>query len=210
MPAEIELKLSIAPENVAKLTRIKQLKSASRGRAVTTKLYSIYYDTAEFALRDQGAALRLRRAGSRWGQTLKTAGRVDAGPHQPDELETPLPAQILNYTVLSRSNAAPVLADPQLPLKLRPVFVTEFKRTMRLLEPVAGSMIELCLDRGVVSAQDAQLPISEIELELKSGPPSALLDFALGLLEHVPLRLEAASKAERGYALAAGLHAAPV
>jgi triphosphatase len=210
VPVEIELKLSIRPENAAKLARIKQLKSASRGRAVTTKLYSIYYDTPEFTLRDQGVALRLRRAGSRWVQTLKTAGRVEAGLHQRDELETPLPAQILNYTVLARSNAAPVLADPELPLKLRPVFVTEFKRTTRQLAPAAGSKIELCLDRGAVSAEDAQLPISEIELELKSGPPSALLDFALGLLEHVPLRLEPASKAERGYALAAGLLAAPV
>jgi triphosphatase len=210
MSAEIELKLSISPENVARLARFKYLKSASRRRAVTAKLYSIYYDTPEFALRDQGVALRLRRAGSRWVQTLKTAGRVEAGLHQREELETPLPAQILNYTVLSRSNAAPVLADPALPFKLRPVFVTEFKRTTRQLAPVAGSKIEFCLDRGVVSTEDAQLPISEIELELKSGPPSALLDFALGLLEHVPLRLEAASKAERGYALAAGLLAAPV
>jgi inorganic triphosphatase YgiF len=210
MPAEIELKLSISPENVPKLARIQQLKSATRGRAVTTKLYSIYYDTPEFALRDQGAALRLRRAGSRWVQTLKTAGRVEAGLHQRDELETPLPAQILNYTVLAQSNAVPLLADPELPLKLRPVFVTEFKRTTRQLEPVAGSKIEFCLDRGAVSAGDARLPISEIELELKSGPPLALLDFALGLLEQVPLRLEAASKAERGYALAEGLLAAPV
>src|ERR1700675_4728872 len=133
MPAEIELKLSIAPENVARLARIKQLKSASRGRAVTTKLYSIYYDTPEFALRDQGAALRLRRAAARWVQTLKTAGRVEAGLHQRDELETSLPAQIVNFTVLAQSDAAPVLADPELPLKLRPVFVTEFKRTTRQL-----------------------------------------------------------------------------
>ena len=128
----------------------------------------------EFALRDQGAALRLRGAqDARWVQTLKTAGRVEAGLHQRDELETPLPAQILNYTVLAQSDAVPVLADPELPLKLRPVFVTEFKRTTRQLEPVAGSKIEFCLDRGAVSAGDAQLPISEIELELKSGPPVA-------------------------------------
>jgi inorganic triphosphatase YgiF len=210
MPAEIELKLSIAPEHIPAVGRIAQLKSASRGRAVTRSLYSIYYDTAELALRDQGAALRLRRTGSHWIQTLKTAGRVEAGLHQREELETPVPAQILNYTVLAQSNAAPLLADPELPLKLRPVFVTDFKRTTRLLQLDAGTQIEFCLDRGAVSAGDVHIPISEIELELKSGPPVALLDFALGLLETVPLRLEAASKAERGYALAAGLLAAPV
>jgi hypothetical protein len=137
MPTEVELKLAIAPEDVPRLARSPQLKSASVGRAVTTNLYSIYYDTPEGALRDQGAALRLRRAGSRWMQTLKTDGRVEGGLHQREEIETPLPAQILNYTVLAKSGAVPILADPQLPLKLQPVFVTQFKRTTRQLEPVA-------------------------------------------------------------------------
>lgn len=210
MPAEIELKLAIAPEHVDRLARIPMLKSAARGRAVTRNVYSIYYDTPELILREQGAALRLRRVGKRWIQTLKSGGRVEGGLHQRDELETTLPAQILNYPVLARSGAAPVFADPQLPLKLRPVFVTEFKRTTRELEPAPGSRIELCLDRGLVSAGDVQMPISEIELELKSGSPVQLLDFALRLLEHIPLRLEAASKAERGYALASGATAAPV
>src|SRR5262249_36322855 len=146
MPSEIELKLSIAPEHVAALSRAAVLKNASRGRAVTRSLYSIYYDTPEFALREQGAALRLRRIGSHWIQTLKTAGRVEAGLHQRDELETPVPAQILNYTALAQSNAVPLLADTDLPLKLRPIFVTDFKRTTRLLQLVAGTQIEFCLD----------------------------------------------------------------
>jgi triphosphatase len=210
MPTEVELKLAIAPEDVPRLARLPQLKSVSIGRAVTTNLYSIYYDTPEHALREQGAALRLRRAGSRWMQTLKTDGRVEGGLHQREEIETPLPAQLLNYTVLSKSGVAPVLADPELPLKLQPVFVTQFKRTTRQLEPVAGSRIEFCLDRGAISTGSEQVPISEIELELKGGSPVHLLDFALGLLEQVPLRLEAASKAERGYDLAAGVAAAPV
>ena len=155
-------------------------------------------------------ALRLRRIGARWLQTLKTAGRVEAGLHQREELETPVPAQILNYPALAQSGAAAVFADPGLPLRLQPVFATDFKRTSRQLEPTAGTEIEFCLDRGAISAGAAQVPISEIELELKSGSPEQLLQFALGLLETVPLRLEPASKAERGYALVAGLTAAPV
>ncbi len=210
MPAEIELKLAISAHDVPRLARVPLLKSASRGRAITSRVYSIYYDTSEFALRDQGVALRLRRTGSHWLQTLKTAGRVEAGLHQREEIETPVPAQILNYPALAQSGAAAVLADPALPLRLQPVFVTDFRRTTRQLEPAAGTEIEFCLDRGAISAGTAQLPVSEIELELKSGPPEQLLDFALELLERVPLRLESASKAQRGYALAAGLTAAPV
>src|SRR5205807_4715008 len=55
------------------------------------------------------------------------------------------------------------------------------------------------------------------ELELKSGPPTALYDVALDLLAVAPVRLEWRSKAERGYRLASGepetiaaAHAAPL
>src|SRR5262249_1187474 len=126
------------------------------------------------------------------------------------EIETPVPAQILNYPVLAESGVAEVLADPELPYRLRPVFVTDFRRTTRHLQPVPGTEIEVCVDRGTISAGAAELPLSELELELKSGTPDQLRQFALGLLERVPLRLEAASKAQRGYALAAGLTAGPV
>ena len=211
MPAEIELKLSISPENVPKLARIQQLKSATRGRAVTTKLYSIYYDTPEFALRDQGAALRLRRAGSRWVQTLKTAGRVEAGLHQRDELETPAagPDPQLHRAgpVQRRARCWPIPSSRSSCARCSSRS-SSAPRASSSLSPAPGSSFAWIAARSL--AGDAQLPISEIELELKSGPPLALLDFALGLLEQVPLRLEAASKAERGYALAEGLLAAPV
>lgn len=210
MAAEIELKLAISPHDIPKLARIPLLKSPSRGDVTTSHVFSIYYDTPDFELRDQSVALRLRRVGARWMQTLKTAGRVEAGLHEREEIETPVPAQILNYPVLAESGVAEVLADPKLPYRLRPVFVTDFRRTTRHLQPVAGTEIEVCLDRGTISAGGSQLPVSELELELKSGAPDQLLQLALGLLERVPLRLEAASKAQRGYALAAGLTAGPV
>ena len=210
MALEVELKLSIAPHDAAVLARAAPLKSAAVARATVARLYSIYYDTPQFALRESGVALRLRRTGRRWVQTLKSAGRVDGGLHQRDEIETPLAAQIINYRALSESNLAQVLTDPQLPLQLAPVFVSDFKRTTRLLEPAPGTRIELCLDRGTITAGSAQVPISEVELELKTGAPVHLIDLALALLEHVPMRLEPASKAERGYALAAGSPSLPV
>jgi len=210
VPLEVELKLSIAPQDVGALARAAPIKTATLGRATTSRLYSVYYDTPQFALRENKVALRMRRTGKRWVQTLKTAGRVDAGLHQREEIETPLAAQILNYRALSESNAAPILADPQLPLQLAPVFVTDFKRTARQLQPAIGTQIELALDRGTITAGAAQAPISEVELELKSGPPAHLIDLALALLDQVPMRLAPASKAERGYALAAGIAPTPV
>ena len=151
MPLEVELKLSITADHATALSRAAPLKAAAVGRASTAHLYSIYYDTPKFDLRDSGVALRLRRAGKRWVQTIKSGGRVDAGLHQREEIETPLAAQIINYRVLAESGLADILSEPQLPLQLAPVFVTDFKRTTRILEPAAGTRIELCLDRGTIT-----------------------------------------------------------
>jgi inorganic triphosphatase YgiF len=207
---EIELKLSIAPEDARRLGRVPSVRAASRGRARTRTLHSVYFDTPDFRLQREGVALRLRRDGTRWTQTLKSGGRVQGGLHLREELEVAVPAQILNYHALAASGVSPVFADPGLRASLQPVFTTGFRRTLRRLEPVPGTHVELCIDMGEISAGSATVPISEIELELQAGRPEALLDLAQALLADIPLRLEPASKAQRGYALAAGTARAPV
>lgn len=201
---EIELKLAASPENLERLLRSPVIRHAARGRAHTRSLTSVYYDTPDFALLHEGVALRLRRDGRRWAQTIKAAGKVQGGLHLRDELETPVPAQILNFHALAASGMSRVFEDQALRAELRPLFATEFRRTLRDLEPQAGLRIELAVDVGHIRAGPAGAAISEAELELKEGAPEVLLDFALTLLEQVPLRLEPASKAQRGYALVAG------
>src|SRR5512143_830578 len=75
---ETELKLHISAEHLQQLKRHPFLRSLSSGRAKTQKLYSIYYDTADLELRRQAMALRLRRVGRQWIQTLKGGGQVSA------------------------------------------------------------------------------------------------------------------------------------
>jgi triphosphatase len=101
---------------------------------------------------------------------------------------------------------------------LRRVFTTSVTRTVIEIEPYPSTRIEAAIDEGEIRTADGSgvEPISEIELELKSGDPAALFDVALRLLEAAPVRIETRSKAERGYQLlgAAGLpqavHAEPV
>src|SRR5690242_18506065 len=50
----------------------------------------------------------------------------------------------------------------------------------------------------------SSLPVTEMELELKSGNVQALYQLGLDLLGSVPLALETASKAERGFRLLTG------
>ena len=197
MIVETELKLHISPEHMQKLKRHPWLRSLSAARASTLKLYSIYYDTADLELRRSAMALRLRRVGKQFLQTLKGGGQVSAGLHQRNEWETPVPSGQLDFEALKACGG-------ELPhgvrSRLQPVFVTDFSRNMRLLD-FEGAQIELCMDSGEIRAGESSCPISELELELKSGSPQRLFELALALLDIVPLEVEHTSKAEYGYLL---------
>jgi inorganic triphosphatase YgiF len=197
MAVETELKLHISPGHLLKLKRHPLIRSLSDGRARTLKLYSIYYDTADLELHRREMALRLRRVGRQWLQTLKGGGQVSAGLHQRNEWETPVPAEQLDLAALKAVGG-------ELPggirNRLQPVFVTDFTRNVRLLD-FEGAQIELCMDSGEIRAGQSSCPISEVELELKSGSPLLLFKLALELLDIVPLQVEHTSKAEYGYLL---------
>src|SRR5665811_2520902 len=138
MAVETELKLRIAPEQLARLRRHALLKAHSVTRPVTRRLYNIYYDTPKLDLHKSEMALRLRHAGRQWLQTLKGGGSVKAGLHQRNEWEMPVSGPALDFSLLTEV-AGPQAAewDEHLPKslrkKLQPVFVTDFSRTSRML-----------------------------------------------------------------------------
>lgn len=205
---EIELKLSITPADAARIGRLPLVRAAAIGRTHTRRLHTIYYDTPEHALQRAGVALRLRKDGARWVQTLKGGGRVEAGLHERNEVESRVSGPFLDQAMLD-ANLDGELADPAARAHLQPLFVTEFRRRLRVLEPVPGTRIELCVDDGSISTATRSLPMHEIELELKAGSALTLIDFADALVQALPLRLEPASKAARGYLLTSEAGAAP-
>ena len=198
MSVETELKLHIAPEHLIRLKCHPLLKNLSIERATTRKLYNVYYDTAKLELRRHEMALRLRRMGKQWLQTLKTGGGVHAGLHQRNEWEMSVSGEALDYEALKACGGMNLTHS--LRKKLRPIFVTEFSRSIRLVA-FNGAEIELSMDSGEVRAGERCSPISELELELKSGEPLQLFKLALVLFDIVPLEVEHISKAEYGYRL---------
>ena len=70
--------------------------------------------------------------------------------------------------------------------------------------------IEVALDDGFLFAGDRREPTHEIELELKTGEPAALIEFGLALLDALPLKLGVLSKARRAALLLSGEPPAPV
>ncbi|MDP2144360.1 MAG: CHAD domain-containing protein [Gallionella sp.] len=206
MAVETELKLRIAPEHLARLKRHALLKTHQVERPVTRRLYNIYYDTPRLDLHHAAMALRLRRVGGQWLQTLKGGGEIQAGLHQRNEWEIPVGGEALEFPPSPEWDAH---LPPSLRKKLRPVFVTDFMRTTRLLD-WQGARIEVCLDHGEIRTEQRSLPICELELELKSGDTSSLFELALDILDVVPCELEVVNKAEYGFRLLEGRADSPV
>jgi len=164
----------------------------------SARLVSTYYDTPDRALARRGSILRVRRSGRHFVQTVKSeaeAGNITRGEWE-DIVggEHPDPAALQTGAFLT----------PEIAGELRPLFRTEVTRTTIPLALEPATRIEVAIDRGRIRNGDdtPPAPISEVELELKSGAPAALYDIALKLLHVAPLRLEPRSKAERGYRLA--------
>lgn len=198
MVVETELKLRIAPGQLARLKRSALLKALQVARPATRRLHNIYFDTPKLELHQANMALRLRHIGRQWLQTLKGGGSVQAGLHQRNEWEVPVAGEALDLDALEAVGGMHLAQAVR--KRLRPVFVTDFSRTTRMLD-FEGAQIELSMDSGEIRAGRSARTISELELELKSGESLQLFRMALALLDVVPLEVEHTSKAEYGYRL---------
>lgn len=202
---EIELKLALDPSANDALRQHPLLAAHADGDAHDAQLVARYFDTSDFYLRQHGAGLRVRKVDGAWIQTMKAGGSVQAGLHSRHEWEGPVSRawpQLgkLKKLINSDGDWAALLDAPDLAERLQAQFAVRVDRRTWHLR-VDDADIEMVLDVGAVEHNGAADPINEIELELKSGQPRALYDFALRLLDDLPLRLENSNKAERGYAL---------
>jgi triphosphatase len=204
-PVEIELKLALPPQQAGKFLK---LMARRRSVPVQQNLVTRYFDTPDFALSAQGVALRVRRVGRRWVQTLKTEGERRGGLSQRAEYEIGVTRGTPDWARFPE--AAQALVPEAVRAQLVPVFETHFSRTAWLVGGRGGARVEVALDVGEVHAGSRRQPICEIELELKAGQPDALFALAQGWatqLDCMPLDI---SKAERGVRLAHDQAARPV
>jgi len=205
---ETELKLLISPDDLNRIRRHPLLTRGGRG--ATRKLRTIYFDTPDLDLRRRGVALRVRRDGRRWVQTIKSGGSAQGGLQRRLEVESRVSGPRPDFLAIREEGLARLFSSKQRREQLKAVFVTEISRTTCLLRPAPGTVIEACIDHGRVRAGDRVEPVCELELELKSGAVSELYRFALQLLDQISLRVGIRSKAERGYALCRNERLLPV
>lgn len=210
MGVETELKLLVEPGALRKVAALAAVRSRKAGRARTEQLLTRYYDTPDRALEQAGMALRVCRSGNAWVQTVKTAGSGLAGLQARGEWEARLDDAAPSLQAVKSTPAFKVLGGGRGFKSLLPVFETDFQRILQPLSFADGSTCDLCLDSGAVKSGKRSSPISEIELELTHGQAARLFELAEEMLDAVPLRIGRASKAERGYALAARGRELPV
>ncbi len=216
-PVEIELKLAIDPAATAALRGHPAIRAIARARPRTAEVVSTYYDTPDCRLQRAGVALRLRRDGRRWLMTVKGAPLPDGatGVVVRPEFEWPLARPQIDAMRLATTPWRAVFAKAMRKGGLAPGFATTFRRTSVPLAFPDGTTATLAIDLGRLDAPAREgrpatwAGIAEIELELGHGDAARLVELATALAADVPLAPEPRSKAERGYALAAGRADAP-
>lgn len=203
MQKETEIKLRVSRETLAALRDHPLLKKRNKSGWERLELFNQYFDTPERDLANAKVALRLRRDGDAIIQTLKTRGQSVAGLSERNEYNWDLPKAKLDLKKLDGECWPEALAELD-KKTIKPAFTTDFVRERAEIAWGRGKakvVIEAALDLGRVIAGKQEEEICELELELREGDPSALLELAAELAATLPLMPCDISKAERGYRL---------
>lgn len=189
MGRELETKFAAAPETLARLAH-------DAGELTELSMHTRYYDTPSGALHKRKWTLRVREENGVPICTLKTP-RADGSR---GEWETPCADLVAAAPVLA-ALGAPKELETLTREGLRETCGARFTRRCKRVE-FDGAVLELALDEGVLTGGTRSEPLCEIELELKSGPDTALFEASTQLAERYSLVPERKSKFQRALALA--------
>ena len=203
MQKETEIKLRVSRETLAALREHPLLKKRNKSGWSRHELFNQYFDTPARDLAQAKVALRIRRDGEDFIQTLKTRGHSVAGLSERNEYDWSLSKAKLDLKKLSAECWPASLAELD-KKQLQAIFSTDFVREKAEIAWGRGKakvVIEAALDLGKVVAGKLEEEICELELELREGEPAALLELAAELAADLALMPCDISKAERGYRL---------
>ncbi|WP_131667552.1 CYTH and CHAD domain-containing protein [Psychrobacter pygoscelis] len=203
---EIELKFLVPEYKVEALMRQANIKSSE-----TSQLAAHYFDTPEQSLAKAGVALRIRKEGEDWVQTIKAAGDgMVARLEHNHILDKEATEQAINdgellpdLSVYEEVETASALKDfklNKLAKNLLCQYVTDVKRITRFIKK-DGNVIEVAYDTGVVThgEDDSQhSDVKEIEFELVQGDTNYLFEVAKTWCKRYKLCVSTVTKAERG------------
>lgn len=196
---EFELKFTGPPADLAALPASDFFAALSPGGGAWERLSSAYYDTIDGALAAQGLSLRLREEGADLVQAIK-AKSEDATRRL--EFETFLNCASDFPVATGDEDIDRLISDHR--DRLLPLAKTIVDRWATVIR-FKGAEIEIAVDLGSAEALDGEGracsgALAELELELVSGEPAAVFDFARLLVVNAPLRFSTVSKLEAALA----------
>lgn len=193
---EVELKFELDSRSARKVRHHPLLADAGHQ---TQSQSTIYFDTNKGKVHKAGYSLRVREIDDCRIQTVKTNGG-GAGLFDRGEWEAPVDQLGPDRKAL---NQTPLGKLKKLDRKLEPTVCSDVERMTWLIDH-DGSLVEVVLDSGTVSAGGQDEAFHELELELRDGPTAPMFGMAQELAEAVPLEIGVLSKEQRGLMLADG------
>lgn len=192
MGIEFELKYR-ATEKAQEL-----LQAAIPGEERHFQMETTYYDTPEGSLSAKFYTLRCRRENDIHVCTLKYPAEGDSRGEielECDSITQALPelCKLSNLPDLEALTSSGLIA----------VCGAKFHRIAKTFT-YNGTTMELALDRGVLTGGEKEIPLCEVELELKEGNPNIVRTYAAGLAVAFGLEPEKRSKFRRALSLAKG------
>jgi inorganic triphosphatase YgiF len=214
---EIELKFQI-PEGVLAAIQT-ELSRINLGADADLRLRAAYFDTPDRLLGAARMALRVRQEGDEWVQTLKAGGsntmvRLEANcPAQAPSAGEPILADLSRHLgtpaqeALTRVLNWDAQQDPQgRHCALTQLYGTDITRTRAQIAVGQGTawagVVELALDLGRIHAGSLSVAVRELEIELLSGHPMAVINAGRDWVHRHGLWLDTQTKAHRGDRLA--------
>ena len=191
MGREFELKYSCSEESFSAL-------QADFADFAAIEMETTYYDTFDGRLSNHRWTLRRRMENGRSICTLKTPC-PDGGR---GEWEVESGSIMAAIPALCRLGA-PIDLMAFCVSGVAPVCGAKFTRLSKTLE-IPGAAVELALDRGKLLGNGREMPLLEVEVELKEGADSAAIAFAGELADKYGLKPENRSKYRRALGLARG------
>ena len=191
MGQEFELKFSASEVQQATIF-------AAYGPWQEIKMETTYYDTPSRTLSGRHITLRRRMENNASICTVKTPGDQGARGEwecECDEIHEALPQ-------LCRLGAPAYVAELAQG-ELHSVCGARFTRLSCTID-LGDAVVELALDQGVLLGGGRELPLCEVEAELKEGNRDAVMDFAAKLAAQYGLKPELRSKFRRASMLAEG------
>lgn len=191
MGVELEMKYK------ANEAALQAIEEAFPQPGITLQMHTVYYDTPDGTLSARRYTLRKRLENGVSVCTLKTPARQGRNEWEVvcDSIEAAIPELCKlggpeELLALTAKGVAPICG-------------ARFTRVAKVIT-LADATIELALDRGVLTGGGKEIPLCEVEIELKTGSDAAVQVLANQIAAEFGLTEEPRSKFQRASALAKG------